>query len=163
MNATIHTRIDLNIGLVYKGIMNIKYDPNYISFDDHLNLQIFFFKDVEAIRAPNECIARLYKKGLVEPSGLYHFKISNLGRFALRNVRKKERVVIDDSFRLPHMVGKKGKVLRFVHANVDSDGHDEFGYQIRFHKPFCYAVVKLDDFPHAEWCFYKATDLRSPR
>lgn len=142
--------------------MNPKYNPNYICFDDHLNLQILFFKDQDRKVNPSELVARLYKKKLVEPDGLYKFKITDLGRFALRNIRKKERIIISDTYHLPHMVGKRGTVLRFIHSQIDSDGYDEFGYQVRFHKALCYAVVKLDDFPHAEWCFYNSTDLRGP-
>ena len=133
---------------------NIKFDIRYVTPD-----MISLMRKVDrGITKYQTGIPLLLIRGLVEPDGLYNVRLTWKGKLALRGVRKGSEVIVSQSYKLPQMRGRIGRVLSVQEADQDSAGYDEYGYQIRWPKRIFIVTVKIEGMT-GDWCFYKLEDL----
>lgn len=102
-------------------------------------------------------IIDLMRLKLVRMKGLHAVELTERGKLALNLIFVGVRFVVRHH-RLPHLIGMTGTVTNISDAFVDTDGHDEFGYQIRWTRPFSIVSAHMDDM-YGEWCFYSDSSL----
>lgn len=103
-------------------------------------------------------IPHLLRRGLVEYSGLHAVKITGLGEFALRGIFPGAVVQVSTAHKLSVIHGAVGVVESVDVRQEDSDGIDDYGYDIKRARKVVSATVRFAD-RSGEWIFYKPESL----